>query len=84
MWDSSGSVPFISLMHRYHQPKKWPVVNRPKGFCGVVQYFFRKSAHDDTGPSMNISAVVSAPEMAVSTHLMESNNLFSLERFSRL
>jgi len=45
---------------------------------------FRHLAQDDTGPSMKINIVVSAPEMAVSTHFMDVNSLFSSELFSRL
>jgi hypothetical protein len=50
----------------------------------TAQYSFHTPCQDDTGPSMKINVVVIAPEMAVSTHFMDENSLFSSEPFSRL
>ena len=38
----------------------------------------------DTGPSMTISVVVNAPEIAVNIHLTDLNSFFSSEFLSRL
>lgn len=47
-------------------------------------FLFRDQHQAETGPSITMSAVVSAPEMAVNIHFIYSTTLLSLERSLRL
>lgn len=61
-----------------------PSINEQDEFFKTPHILLRNLNQGDTGPSMKINVVVSAPEMAVSVHFMDLNSLFSSDLLSRL